>query len=393
MTAPRPCNRRLPSRLLLTTIAVATGVLVANLYYAQPLIASIGPELHIPPQLAGTLVSVTQVGYGIGLFFLVSLADLLENKRLVMLALAVTFVALVGAATASSAALFFVAALVIGLASTGAQILVPFAASLVPEAQRGRTVGNIMAGLLTGILLARPASLFISAAYGWRAVFGISAVLMLAIGLVLWWMMPKRQPKGGISYGKILASMAELVRTLPVLRRRAIYQALLFAAFNVLWTGAPVMLAERFGLSQTGIALFAFAGAGGALAAPIAGRLADRGLSRVCTLGAMLVLAISFFLTGWAAAAGLLIVLAILAVLIDAAVQGNQIVSQRIIFTLGAEVRGRINAIYMTSSFFGGAIGSTAATASYNWGGWTATSTLGGLLGLAALGYFLTERK
>jgi predicted MFS family arabinose efflux permease len=383
----------LPSTLLLTIISIATGALVADLYYAQPLIASIGPELGIRPDLAGTLVSVTQIGYGLGLFLLVSLADLVENKRLVLTALCVTFVALIGAATSASAALFFVAALVIGLSSTGAQILVPFAASLVPEPQRGRTVGNVMAGLLTGILLARPLSLFISAGLGWRAVFWLSAVLMVVIGGLLWWMMPKRQPKGGVSYGQILASMAGLVRSTPVLRRRAIYQALMFGAFNVFWTAAPVMLAERFGLNQTGIALFALAGAGGALSAPIAGRLADRGLSRLSTVAAMAVLAVCFFATGWAAAAGALILLAILAIMIDGAVQVNQIIGQRIIFSLPAEVRGRVNAIYMTTSFFGGAVGSTAATASYHWGGWTATSVVGGVLGVAALIFFATEPR
>jgi len=391
--APAPAaGAQAPSRLLLAVIGIATGALAANLYYAQPLIAQIGPEVGIRPGLGGMLVSVTQIGYALGLFFLVSLADLVESKRLVLIAMCVTVLALIAAATSAGAAPLFIASLVIGLGSTGAQVLVPFVSHLVPEAQRGRIVGNVMAGLLTGILIARPLSLFVASSFGWRAVFYLSAVLMVAIGVALYRLMPRYVPQGGLHYGKILASMVGLVRETPVLRRRAVYQALMFCAFNVFWTAAPVMLAERFSMSQQAIALFALAGAGGALAAPIAGRLADRGLVGPATAAGMAVLAISFFATGWAASAGVLALLVVLAILIDAAVQLNQVVSQRVIFSLAPHMRGRINAVYMTTSFIGGAIGSTIATASYHWGGWTATAVCGGTLGVLALLLFATER-
>jgi len=384
---------RAPSRLLLAVIGIATGALAANLYYAQPLIAEIGPEIGIRPGLAGTLVSVTQIGYALGLFFLVSLADLVESRKLVLIAMGVTVLALAGAAISPSAAPLFIASLVIGLGSTGAQVLVPFVSHLVPEAQRGRTVGNVMAGLLTGILIARPLSLFVASSFGWRSVFWLSAVLMVAIGMALFRLMPRYVPQGGLSYRKILASMVGLARDIPVLRRRGAYQALMFCAFNMFWTAAPLMLADRFGLSQQNIALFALAGAGGALAAPIAGRLADRGLVGPATAAAMAMVAIGFFATGWAASAGALALLVVLAILIDAAVQLNQVVSQRVIFSLAPHMRGRINAIYMTTSFIGGALGSTIATASYHWGGWTATAIGGGALGVLALLLFATEKR
>jgi len=377
--------------LLLLIISIATGVLVANLYYGQPLIGSIAPELGISIGVAGSIVSVTQIGYAVGLFFLVSLADLVENKRLVMLTMGVTTAALVVTASSGSAVIFFGACFVIGLCSTGAQVLVPFASHLVPEAQRGRTIGNVMSGLLTGILLARPLSLFVASFAGWRAVFWMSAVLMLVITGVLASIMPARQPTGAKGYGAILKSMAVLIRDLPVLRRRAAYQSLMFGAFTMFWTAAPLMLADRFGLSQQGIALFALAGAGGAVAAPIAGRLGDRGHARIGTGVAMVMLSACFFLTGWAASAGALILLAIFAVLLDGAVQVNQILSQRILYVLAPEARGRVTAIYMTGAFVGGAIGSTLATQSYHLGGWTATSLLGGVVGLVALGLYATE--
>ncbi|HVX81366.1 MAG TPA: MFS transporter [Devosiaceae bacterium] len=380
-----------PSKLLLTTLAAATGALAANLYYAQPLIASIAPEIGIGPGLAGTVVSVTQIGYGVGLFFLVSLTDLVESKRLVLLALAVTTLALVGEAVSGAAPLFFLSALVVGLASTGAQVLVPFASHLAPPESRGRIVGNVMAGLLTGILLARPAALFIASAFGWRAVFWASAALMLVIAALLMRIMPPYRPRGGMSYGEILRSMALLFRDIPVLRRRAAYQVLLFGAFNVFWTAAPLMLAERFGLSQQGIALFALAGAGGAFAAPVAGRLGDRGHAQIGTAVAAAVVGLSFLATIWTVSAGWLAVLVVVAVLLDAAAQGNQIFSQRILFSLPAEIRGRINAAYMTVMFLGGAAGSTLGAAAYHWGGWTTTALLGALMGALALVLFATE--
>ena len=179
---------------------------------------------------------------------------------------------------------------------------------------------------------------------------------------------------------------------MPALRWRATYQALLFAAFNMFWTAAPLMLAERFGMSEHRIALFALAGAGGALAAPLAGRLADRGLRQVLTAGAMMALALSFFGSGWAVTAMALVVLVVFAVVIDAAVQANQVVSQRIIFSSPTEVRGRVNGLYMTMVFAGGSGGSILGTLTYHNGGWTETAAVGCAIGAVALLLLCVER-
>lgn len=381
-----------PSATLVTVIAFATGALVANLYYAQPLIAFIGPEIGVTPDLAGSITSVTQIGYGVGLFFLVSLADLVENRNLVLVTIGLTLLGLIGAATATSVVPFFIASFVIGLCSTGVQVMLPFVAHLVPEARRGRVVGNVMAGLLTGIMLARPLALTIAASFGWRAVFWASAALMVVIGLALLRMMPKHRPAAGMHYGQILASMVGLFKAMPQLRWRAAYQGLMFAAFNMFWTAAPLMLADRFGMGQRGIALFALAGAGGALAAPIAGRLADRGLIAQATAGAMIVLGASFLGTIWTVVAAAMVVLVILTVLLDAAVQVNQVVSQRIIYAVPSKTRGRVNALYMTLLFAGGALGSVLGTITYESGGWERTAETGGVIGLLMLTLFSVEK-
>jgi predicted MFS family arabinose efflux permease len=387
-------SRNEPSRALVTLVAIASGALVANLYYAQPLIDRIGLELGISPHLAGSLTSITQIGYGLGLFFLVSLADLVENKRLVLINLALTAVALVCAAMATSAVWFFAASLCVGICSTSAQVLVPYISHLVPEAKRGQIVGNVMAGLLGGIMLARPVALVISAQFGWRAVFLFSAVLMVGIGFALLRLMPMRRPPGGKHYLQILFSMAELLREMPSLRRRALYQSVMFCVFNMFWTAAPIMLSARFGLSEYGIAAFALAGAGGALAAPLAGRLADRGKTRAMTIGAILTLAVTSYAAGWVADAHWLLTLVLLTVLFDAAVQTNQITSQRMIFSGPQESRGRVNAIYMTINFIGGAIGSVLGTITYAAGGWELTALTGGTMGvLLLLIYVVLDRR
>jgi predicted MFS family arabinose efflux permease len=359
--------------------------LAANLYYAQPLIADIGAEIGISPELSGLVVSVTQIGYGLGLFLLVSLADLIENRRLLLVTLTCTAAGLLGAAISTAGTPFFVASFVVGLCSTGAQVLIPFAAHLAPADKRGRMVGNVMAGLLTGIMLARPISLFIAASFGWRAVFWISAALMMAIAIALAKFMPRYKADSHLRYRNILLSMAGILKHMPILRWRATYQALMFAAFNMFWTAVPMMLAERFGMDEHAIGLFALAGAGGALVAPIAGRLADRGHTRAASAGAMILLGLGFFATNWAASAGAVWILVLFTILIDAGVQANQVVSQRIIFSVPAEVRGRVNAIYMTIIFAGGAAGSLSGSLTYHWGGWSVTAVAGGLVGACAL--------
>lgn len=377
------------SPLLLTILTLGVAILVANLYYAQPLIASIGQELGITPDTAGAIVSVAQVGYGTGLFLVVPLADLVENKRLVLLLMALTVLCLVALAASSSVAAFFAASFLMGVTTSGAQVLLPFAAFMVPEARRVRTVGTIMAGILTGIMLARPVSLFIAGSFGWRAVFWTSAVMVGAIALLLARMMPRYRPSVGMHYGRIIASMVSLPPRMPALCWRSAYAALMFGAFNMFWTAAPLMLADRFGLSPQAIGLFALAGAGGALAAPIAGRIAHREL--VVTAGAMVLLALCFLGTGWAVAATALVPLAVATVLLDASVQSNQVVSRRTVFATVPSLRGRVNALYMTATFIGGAIGSLLGTVTYHGGGWWGTAMAGVGLGAMMLALLAME--
>jgi predicted MFS family arabinose efflux permease len=372
-------------------LAAACGLTAANIYYAQPLISLIAPAVGLSDTAASLIVTVTQIGYCAGLVLLVPLGDLLENRALTFWTLFGAVAALLAAAFAPSASAFLAAALFIGFLSVAAQMLVPIAAHLAPDASRGRTIGNVMSGLLLGIMLARPVSSLIADAFGWRSVFLSSAVATAALAFTLRRLLPVRRPRADHSYVALIASLWTLLRDTPVLRRRAAYQATLFASFSLFWTAVPLELAgPTYGLTQRGIALFALAGAGGALSAPIVGRIADRGWGRALTGGSMAVVAIAFVLARIGASGSMFALLAA-GIVLDAGVQGNQVVGQRTIYALGDQARSRLNGLYIAIFFIGGAIGSSVASVAYASGGWQRVCWIGLVFPLIALGLFATE--
>lgn len=386
-------TKELP-RGLLFMLAASCGLIVANLYYAQTLVGPISAATGLSAAAAGLIVTLTQIGYVLGLLFIVPLSDIVENRRLTVAGLLVAAAALLAAASAPGGATLLGASLLIGAGSVVAQILVPYASYLASEEQRGRVVGNVMSGLLLGIMLARPAASLLSSVWGWRTVFALSAAIIILLAILLAILLPRRQPAPSVGYRRLIGSMAGLIRTTPLLRRRAIYQASLFGAFSLFWTVAPMWLADGFGMTQRGIALFALAGVGGAAAAPIAGRLADRGLTRPMTAFAFAIAIVSlgavFIVRDGSTTA--LVLLYISAVTLDMAVSGNLVLGQRAIYSLGQEARGRLNGLFMSMFFIGGAAGSSLGGWAYAQGGWGLASGLGLLLPLLGLLYFLTER-
>ncbi|MBI3899908.1 MAG: MFS transporter [Gammaproteobacteria bacterium] len=372
-------------------LASACGLVAANLYYAQPLISLIAPAIGLHPSTASLIVTLTQMGYCAGLVLLVPLGDLVENRRLILWTLSLAFFALVATAVAQSTPWLLAASLFVGLGSVVVQMLVPIAAHLAPEASRGRVVGNVMSGLLTGVMLARPVSSLIASAFGWRAVFGVSAGLMAMLGLILQRLLPQRYPTADHGYVQLIGSLWILLRDTPLLRRRAAYQAALFAAFSLFWTAVPLVLSGPiFGLTQRGIALFALVGVAGALAAPIAGHLADRGQTRVATCLAIVTVAVSFLLA-WIGGTGSLAALLAAAVLLDFGVQANVVLGQRAIYSLGAHIRSRLNGLYITIFFAGGALGSSIASFAYTRSGWELVSWIGFAFPMTALLFYVTE--
>ncbi|GEB73107.1 MFS transporter [Pseudoalteromonas carrageenovora] len=381
------------SNTLVSIIALCCGLIVANIYYAQPIIELLAPEVGLSPHSASFIVSLTQIGYALGLFFLVPLADLVENKRLMLITLGVSFLSLIGTALADTPNVMLILCLMIGISSVSVQVLIPLAAHLSSDEKRGQVLGNIMAGLLLGILLARPISSLIADHFGWRAVFYFAAGCMVFIASVIYFAIPHRHPNQKTSYFKLLKSLKQLMISQPVLRQRALFQALMFASFSLFWTSAPIVLAREYGLSQSQIALFALVGAAGAIAAPIVGRLADKGYTHQLSLLAKVIAAVCFLPSLFELPNGI-IILALTGVFIDFAVQANMVLGQRAVYSLEPKSRARLNAIYMTSIFVGGAVGSLIASPLYEAGGWTSVALVAaGMPLISLIGYLLTNNK
>jgi predicted MFS family arabinose efflux permease len=382
-----------PPRRLIVLLAVSCGLTVANLYYAQPLLSELRHSFGISSVAAGSLVTATQLGYALGLLLIVPLGDVIEKRRLATVLLCLTIGAVLLSGLAPDFPVLLVASLAAGTTLVVAQILVPFAADLAPDGSRGRVVGQVMSGLLAGILLSRTFASVLAGATSWRVVYLTSAGLMAALTLVLRSALPRREPSAvatALSYGGLLRSTVRLLRTYPALRRRALYQAAMFGAFSVFWTTISFVLTDApFHYSHWQVGLFALAGAGGVLVAPLAGRWADRGLVRPMTAVAFGAAALAFAVAGVGRHS--VIALAGAAVVLDMAAQTTLVLGQQVVYQLDGQARARLNSAFMATFFVGGAVGSQAGSYAYHAGGWAAAALFGAALPVLALLGWLTE--
>jgi predicted MFS family arabinose efflux permease len=368
---------------LTVILAVACGASAANLYYAQPLLSTIAHAFHTGSGQAGLIVTLSQVGYAAGLAFLVPAGDLFSRRRLVPAALVLTAAALVASAVAPSLVVLALIALVVGVGSVAAQILVPLAASLADPDARGRVVGTVMSGLLMGILLARTVAGLVAGVSSWRVVYAAAAVVVLIVAAVLARTLPAESPRPELRYRDLLVSTARLFAAEPVLRRRALLGGLGFAAFSIFWTTMAFLLSGApYHYSDTVIGLFGLVGAAGALCANAAGKLADKDHTRASTLVFGVAILVSFVPTYLGRDSVLALIVGI--VVLDVGVQGLQVTNQSLIYRLAPEARSRITSSYMVCYFAGGAIGSAVAGSVYDVWGWAGVCAVGGAVGLAA---------
>jgi predicted MFS family arabinose efflux permease len=379
------------SRALVALIAVATGAVVANLYYAQPVLHQVARTFRSGPGPTSSIITATQIGYAAGLLLIVPLGDLHPRRALVTRLFLISTVALVGCALAPNIWLFGLASVAVGGASVAGQVMIPFAADLAPEERRGRVVARIMTGLLMGILLARTVSGLVAQAAGWRAIYWFSAALMIVFALILWRALPAEGRRPHRSYPELVGGSLRLLATEPVLRRRAWHGACAFAAFSVLWTSLAFLLsASPYRYSNAVIGLFGLVGAGGIAAANLAGKLADSARATATTVGTGVLLAASFALL-WAGRTSLA-ALIIGIVVLDIGTQGMQITNQAVIYALRPDARSRINSAYMVCYFLGGAVGSVSAGAVYGSHGWAGVCLLGAGFGVLTLAMSAYDR-
>jgi predicted MFS family arabinose efflux permease len=372
---------------------VACGLSVANVYFAHSLLDAMARAFAIAPGSIGFVVTVTQIGYAVGLVFIVPLGDLMDRRRLIVGQAILSALALTVVGTAPNAMILLIGMFVVGLLAVVVQVLVAYAATLAAPAERGRVVGMVTSGVVMGILLARFISGALADLGGWRSVYLISAGLTLIMAGLLFCVLPRRANEATApSYPELLRSIAKLFREEPVLLIRGMLAMLIFASFNVLW--APLVLplsAPPFSLSHTQIGLFGLAGVAGALGAGRAGSLADRGRGQCTTglsLGLMLLAWLPIALMGvslWALIIGV--------IALDLAIQAVHVTSQSMLFAVRPEARSRLVGAYMAFYSIGSAIGAIAATNIYAHAGWIGVCTLGGAVSAFAFLFWAATRR
>jgi predicted MFS family arabinose efflux permease len=373
-------------------LAAACGVSVANVYYAQPLLDQIGAGLHVGAGRLGLVTAVTQLGYLLGLVLIVPLGDLVSRRLLIIGQVLVAAAALTVVGFSGATVVFFVASAAVGIACVVVQVIVAYAAALSAPGQRGTVVGTVTSGVVIGILLARTASGFVADLLGWRAVYLMSAGLMLMLAIALGRLLPPdNTPRARVSYPALISSVLTLTASNRTFRVRSVLGLLMFGCFGAVWGAIALPLsAAPWHLSAGKIGLFGIAGAAGALGAGRAGRLADRGLAQIVSGIALVVLALSW--AGTQAAPHSLPLLAIGVILLDFAGQALHVTSQHLIVGTDPAASSRLIGSYMVYYSVGTGSGAIAATSLYGLAGWGAVSALGAGLSALALLVWSTDR-
>jgi len=364
-------------------MAFSVGAVVANMYYIQPLLATIAAAFRISVPKVGTVAMLTQFGAALGMLFFVPLGDTKERRQLIVTLLIAESACLMAMASAQNFAWLALASFGIGVTTATVHVIVPFAAHLASAARRGATVGAVLSGLLFGILLARTVSGLLAAWVGWRAIYWLAAVLMLALAALIRTGLPESQPELRLSWLSLIRSTFVLIREQPVLREAATLGAILFCSFSAFWTTLVFFLQTPPYHYGSGVAgLFGLVGAVGALCAPFIGRMADRYGARRNVLISLIVTLVSFvilYLFG-KHMSGLIVGV----VLLDIGVQSGHVSNQTRIYGLLPAARSRMNMVYMVCYFSAGALGSYVSAVLWQWFGWTGVCGLG--CGLLAAG-------
>lgn len=372
--------------------ALVGGAGVGNLYWAQPLLGAIAPELGVAPGTAGLLVTLAQIGYALGIFFVVPLGDTRNRKRLIPAIMVCCSLSLAGCVLAPSFALLLSTLALVGFTNVAGQMLLPLAGDLASDEQRSRVLGTVASGLLSGVLLSRLISGVVADMFGWRMVYGLASGTILVLAAIMWHAIPVLAPRERISYGRLLYSVLDVVSRYPRARILPLFGAPLMCVFTAFWTGLTLLLsAPPFSLSSTNIGLVSLLGVLGVVGAQFTGRIYDHGwavpaigLGLIVTLTSVTVAAI-----GSSSIVAVLISVALLSV----GAQSVLVLLQTMMVSIDPAARSRLNTIHIVSNFIGGALGSTLAAVLWQVGQWLAIMSCSGAVIILALTLWLYHRK
>jgi predicted MFS family arabinose efflux permease len=380
------------TRALTLLFAIAAGAAVGNLYSAQPLLADIAATMQVSVVAVSILVTFTQAGYALGVFLIVPLGDTLSRRRLIPAIMTCSAMALGACAAAPTFPALLIAFAAVGLTTVSGQLLTPFAGDLAEPSQRGRVIGTIVSGILTGILLSRTISGLVADRFGWRAIYVLSSLLMLAFAVVMARVLPPEIPRPPVSYPKLLLSVLTTVKQHRRAQITVVIAAIGFSVFSIFWTAITFLLsAPPFSFSVAQIGLVGLVGLAGALAARRVGRLHDRGWSSEGTGAALALVLLSLFIADVGSRSIFAVLLAVL--LLDVGVQAINVLNQTRMLSIDPAARSRLNTAFVVANFIGGAIGSSLAGILWKQGGWSLTMLGAGLLILVAMSVWASQRK
>lgn len=379
------------SKFQVILMAVAAGASVANIYYNQPILKDIASSLKVTEGKAGIISMLSQIGYGLGLFFIIPLGDKINKKKLILTLLLLLTFSLFFMTLATNITEVWILSVLIGILSVSVQVILPMAASL-DSVSRGKTVGTIFSGLLIGILAARVFSGFVSEWMGWRYVYGFSSLLILSITLLLKIYLPNVKSEFNGHYFQLLQSALFQIKRFPLLRVTSLTGGLLFGVFCSFWTTLTFHLSgSPFHFHADTIGLFGLVAIAGALMAPVFGKLADKGnANRSLFLAVVMVIVSLLLMTFFPDSVGILIIAVLI---LDVGIQAMQVTNVALIYTLDENSHSRINTIYMTSYFIGGALGTFVGLLCWNHGGWSWVSGQMLLWSFLAFALILMNKK
>lgn len=377
---------------LVMLFAISSGVAVGNLYWAQPLLATIATTFSLSAGAASGLITSTQIGYALGILFIVPLGDALNRRKLIPRLMFSSAIALVACAVAPDFMLLMLALALVGVTTVAGQIITPLASSLASAERRGKIVGTIVSGMLIGILLSRTISGFLAEWFGWRAIYLCAALITVVLAIVLRRHIPDDEPRPKVTWLSLLSSIFVLIRQHRVLQVTLLLGFSAFAVFTLFWTGLTFLLSSppySYSLSQIG--LVGLVGLAGAIIARRVGWLHDNGYS-VAGSGTAIVLTIVALGMAYLGANQIGFILGSV-LLLDIAIQTLGVLNQTRLLSLSAENRSRLNTAYVTCNFMGGALGSALAGTLWNRGGWALLMACASVLMVVCLLLCIGQRK
>lgn len=384
------------SKKLIFSLSAGAGLSVAAIYYNQPMIENIGQDFQSDISATGFVPTLTQIGYALGILLLIPLGDRFNRRHVILTKGLLLAIALLLCSFMPTLNGMLVLSLAIGMFATMAQDIVPTAAILSSNSQKGKAVGTVMAGLLLGILLSRVISGVVTQYIGWRVMYQAAAASILIVCLVLWRTLPNIEPHTKMRYPALMRSMFSLWTQHPILRRAAVSQGFLSLSFSAFWSTLAVMLHQEYGFGSATAGFFGLAGAAGALAAPLSGKLTDKqGPTRVTQLGAALVVVsfASMLLLPYFSISTQVVMIIVATIVFDFGVQAALIAHQTLVYNIDSTARGRLNALLFTCVFIGMAIGSALASQALMYLGWSGVIALATVSAIVSLNMRITARS